>query len=93
MGAYFAKTWDQFTSIYLNLRLIYVNLHQCKSEYDQILVQNVKNDKMHVEKIQERHFVKTNAPAGCPTTSQRACRIENRNVNDVNDINYVNDLN
>ena len=49
------------------------------------MTKNDQNDKIHVEQIQGRHF-QQKAPAGCPTTSQRACKIQNRNVNDVNDM-------
>ena len=36
---------------------------------------------------------KNTETAGCSTTSQRACQIEKKNVNDVNDVNYTNDVN
>jgi predicted negative regulator of RcsB-dependent stress response len=37
----------------------------------------IKNERMHVAKMQERHFIRTKTNCGRSTTLQRACQIEN----------------
>ena len=77
MGACFALTFDR-------LLLTYTNLHQFTFDFDQILINNVQNYKIHVNKKHERYFLR-NALRGTP---QRRKGL----VNDVDDIIDVNDV-
>ena len=47
-------------SIYANLVPNYIILHKCTSGVYQRLNKHIKNDNIHVDKIQERHFIEQN---------------------------------
>ena len=55
-----------------------MNSDQILTKSNQILTIYVKNHKIHVEKIQGRHFSENKAPAGMPTHRTGGDNIKNQ---------------